>query len=146
MKIDDLDNMLNYLKEKHDYTKFIQIVKDKPELDCDAIIIKLEKDGYINSGKSIDKKITGTFDVFTKEVLSSKEKIVSEDNIYRLSFEGFTFLESPYFILKKRPYRYKQTTETIKAIYNLAKTIVLVLNAVAILVLMYLAIEWKSFF
>ena len=36
--------------------------------------------------------------------------------------------------------------ETIKAIYNLAKTIVLVLNAEAILVLMYLAIEWKSFF
>ena len=48
-------------------------------------------------------------------------------------------------MLKNRPYKYTQTMKIIHDAYAIAKTIIAILNAIAILILMYLAIEWKSF-
>lgn len=136
MTIDSLDTVLKYLHDKNDYIKFDEICKDNPEIDCDVVVIKLEKDGYLNGGKKIHESIN----------LSTQEKkLIREHNTYKVSFEGLAFLEKPVLILKNRPYRYTRIMEIIQTIYNVAKTAMIIFNAIAILVLMYLAIEWKSF-
>lgn len=103
MRIDDLDKMIDYLKGKNNYTKFKDIVKDNPDLDCDPIIIKLEKDGYINSGTSTDSQIKFKKELDTGTIYDVTEKIISEDNVYKLSFEGFMLKETGgYSKLEKR--------------------------------------------
>ncbi|MEJ8844195.1 hypothetical protein WG954_17510 [Lacibacter sp. H375] len=144
MDIAQLDTILLYLKNKHEYTKFKTIQEDNPEIDCDAVIIKLEKDGYINAALDIETRKRWKKDSLTGGIYDVKEEVVGEDKSYRLSFEGFTFLDKPHFPLKNKPYKYTKGIEIIKTIYAVAKTIIAILYALIIISLMYLAIEWKS--
>jgi hypothetical protein len=126
MTISDLDNLFAYLYSKGaNYVRYLDIVSehfknDEKTYDVQGMLIKLDKDGYVD---------TGTFSIQNNEGLGVKQQ-----TIYKLSFEGRLLFENsshnkPYLGLKRRA---KQ-----RQIWDIAKIVITALNAMAILYLMW---------
>ena len=124
-RTDQLDFVLNFLSNKH-FSMAIdaihkELVRSKFDVsNIHAIINKLEKDGNLD--------------------VSYYKNDKSSNKLYNISFEGLVFLENAPFIFQHKPYRWKANKGTIKTIWEIAKIIIVVLNALAILYLMYMAI------
>ena len=85
MNIEQLDELINYLfSKKEQYSTYTEIKKRFSEYDVEGLLIKLDKDGFIDSGSisRIRRSISG------KETNALGQ---SEEGIYKLSFEGIMF-------------------------------------------------------
>lgn len=99
------------------------------EINQHIVAEKLLRDGYLISR---DQKMINS--VGTEYVMPN----------YCISFEGLIFLEDcPRFKWQNKPYKWKSSKGTIKIIWQVAKIIIAILNALAILYLMYLSIPSK---
>jgi hypothetical protein len=130
MTIDDLDRLFAYLyKQGTEYTMYKDIVSshfknDETTFDIQGMLIKLQNDGYVDTGEKI----------FHKAYAEERQ------TTYKLSLEGRFLYENsshnrPYWGLKRRK-RQRQ-------IWDIAKTVITVLNSIAILYLMWRAIPAK---
>jgi len=140
MGVDWLDAVLLYLYNNRKYCYIQEIHKAMepilaiPIIEILVIINKLAKDGYI----TIEEHIIRSPDPVTQEM-----KEVSRRDGYFISFEGILFVENKSLIWQHRPYKWKQIKGIIKTIWEIVKIIIVVLNSVAILWLMYMAIPNK---
>ena len=139
MGVDSLDAVLLYLynNKRYCYIKEIHTAME-PILAIEiiyilAILQKLAKDGYITIEEQTTRNVSPL----------GVSQVVSERDGYFISFDGILFVENKSFIWQHRPYKWKQIKGIIKTIWEIAKIIIIVLNSVAILWLMYMAIPDK---
>ncbi len=138
MGIDDLDIVLTYLYNNRRY-QYIQEIHDKSLkptgreiIDTLVVLNKLAKDGNV----IIEEHKQITRDAITEEIKSSKPI-----DSYFISFEGVLFFEQSWWIWKNRPYTWKHIKGIISTIWTIAKIVIIVLNALAILYLMWLTVD-----
>ena len=130
VSVSDLDKVLGILYESQHVWAMSNLYKEAFGLPIDLrkiniILDKLDRDKFITSD-----------DILYVDTDEGKKSLRS----YCISFEGIIFFESAHFICQNKPYRWKINKGIIKTIWDIAKIIMIFLNAVAILYLMYLLI------
>ena len=123
--IDFLDRALLYIKQNSSFSK---TKVDVPEFSKDEnkllprAFYKLEKDGYVYKEVNVTD--------------NDKHQTVR----FYISFDGLLALENSPFHWKNRPYRWNKIKGIINTTWKIVKIMIIVLNAIAILYLMYLSV------
>lgn len=124
--IDFLDKALLFIREKRVFTPSQKIWEEFSEQENKILVramYKLEKDGYVYTQPAR----------FTAHGAS-----VNESTTFFISFDGLLALENTPFISRNKPYKWKRIKGIINTIWEIAKIIMIVLNALAIIYFSYL--------
>jgi hypothetical protein len=124
MTINFLDRALLYIKTQASFTPTKSEVPEFTQQENRLLVralYKLEKDGYVYTNTRVDEKGNKSVTFF-------------------ISFDGLLALERSPIFWKNRPYRWGKNKELLTTIWRVAKIILIVLNSLAILYLMWLAI------
>lgn len=123
----DMDSLFDYLYCKGAvYTPYRTIVKehfkgDESTWDIEGMLIKLDKDGYVDTGeKENDRKLGWT-----------------KETTYKISYEGRLLFENSS---QNKPYFGLNNKKRLNKIYTVTRIVITAINSVAILYLMWKAI------
>lgn len=126
--ITQLDSVLNYLDNDLNSRERFSDIKAKLSIslsnkDLELILEKCVQDGYVQ--KLPTKKPDGSPDGnFT----------------YNITLEGRLFLARTWYPWHRKPYSLSKALKRLNSLWSISKTLVILINGLAILILMYLGV------